>query len=1128
MFTVTAGSVSVTNLGAGCSTPTNAAQCDVGIKPNQPIQLKITGSNVYSVNVELLVPGCMDLRRPLTRNRRPTTPASFRLYVDGVEGTNIIADIGTNSCGAYEKSWTIELRPDKDAPRRNSPQVNDGTAVREAEAPGDADWPEIGPGKSTSPGVTAIKWDVGLGRLYSGMSAGRILYAERGLNSNSYTPNSLFFYQPFTNHSQVIVLTNWAITNMPVIRQIKAPQAFVDIPSNTTNSFELRFYPLSHVSTNTNSVTGYYDILTNSPFVLWRFSNPDQDPSITKRLRITEARPGITYTNDIEYNSTNQTWSLIRGAGPEQYRETRGIYVQYIYETNELEGTVVTNVNRFETNKVTDGASKLAYEAVENYELFSWGWELISVVVDPATNVLTTTFAYHHPTNSAPADARKLASINYPDGSWENRSYAIAVIANGPALLSSVGRPYKDGETTVYTSYTYQSVSETGEIFLYSTERRTTNAELYRYDTTKKSYAQTNVVRETYQVGWLPSCMGARVRDGVLRYLETAPPEACGQTALTLTNYILGVTNIYEFGIWSNSTFYVGAGNDWRKTSVHGLGSILDGDDPDNPTDRVQTIPGKSIKRTEIRKGGVPVCAEFYGYTDTVTNGTNFTLMFRDFFTNDVLGHATYQRRVDAVSARELVLRTADWQGTNQFPGQLLLSEADEDGAAMRYTYDSLKRLKSKTLSGTNGLPDFVVSFTYDACDRVLSITTNAGTLTLSNSLAYDLSGRLTKTTDPIGLVTTFIYPSNGLITKITYSSGATLEQMRFLSGEPKNEMGTAIVPRYFDHAYIGVDPDLDLAYQKHTNALRRESRLAFPGSDRLKITLYNMWESPIAEMIPGPAGFWTNRYFYANHDEDLTSTESPSTTVGSPIQYYYARDCEHHAYASWLYVNGALGHTERNLAPLELSNDRLVRTLAYYTNISGAWFRVTNSYAYLTDSSATATLISSVRQRLNGFGTGVKSEMTAIDVNSNSVVQTISVDRNARKVTQVITSSASSLSATSIVINGLLQSQSTVTVAAPTLYYYDALRRAIRVVSPVGAAITTTYDAANGRVTATTDFAGNTTSYAYYGNSHTNAGRISCVTAANGKKTYYGYNFRGDTVRIWGDVPYPEERILR
>src|ERR1043166_7086272 len=284
-FTVSIGGVSTTNWGAGnCDGWTIPDPWDVPINPYQPIQLTVTGSNLRWVHLDLTAPGFLDLAVRKTVNGRPATPAQLKVFVDGVEQYTI--DDLTNACSPYARTWTIEVRPDKDSRRRNSLGRSDDTTVPETQAPGDADWPELGPGQSTNAATATISWSVGLGRLSSGRTAGRLQYRQYGLGSNSYTPASLFLYEPLANNSQVQVITNSSIAAAGVPRQIKTPQAFLDIPTNTTNGFELRFYPLSEISASINTNTGCYDILTNSPFVVWQLSNPDQDPSVNRRLRI--------------------------------------------------------------------------------------------------------------------------------------------------------------------------------------------------------------------------------------------------------------------------------------------------------------------------------------------------------------------------------------------------------------------------------------------------------------------------------------------------------------------------------------------------------------------------------------------------------------------------------------------------------------------------------------------------------------------------------------------------------------------------------------------------------------------------------------------------------------------------
>ena len=129
---------------------------------------------------------------------------------------------------------------------------------------------------------------------------------------------------------------------------------------------------------------------------------------------------------------------------------------------------------------------------------------------------------------------------------------------------------------------------------------------------------------------------------------------------------------------------------------------------------------------------------------------------------------------------------------------------------------------------------------------------------------------------------------------------------------------------------------------------------------------------------------------------------------------------------------------------------------------------------------------------QLGGFAANVISQITTWDADTNATVVTTYVNRAAKTVTVVTNASNSTLAATNVVVNGLLQSASTLTVAQPTLHYYDALGRETSVVSPLGFTMSRTYNSA-GQVASQTDFAGNTTSYSYYGNGNYGAGQVSC-----------------------------------
>jgi len=121
----------------------------------------------------------------------------------------------------------------------------------------------------------------------------------------------------------------------------------------------------------------------------------------------------------------------------------------------------------------------------------------------------------------------------------------------------------------------------------------------------------------------------------------------------------------------------------------------------------------------------------------------------------------------------------------------------------------------------------------------------------------------------------------------------------------------------------------------------------------------------------------------------------------------------------------------------------------------------------------------------------------------SNATVVTTYIDPSGKKVTQVTATAQSALNATNITINGLLQWESTTTVASPTRHYYDALGRETSVTSPLGFSRSQTYNS-SGQVASKSDFTGAWVAYEYYPNGVTGAGQLKTETRSNGRKTFH------------------------
>lgn len=150
-------------------------------------------------------------------------------------------------------------------------------------------------------------------------------------------------------------------------------------------------------------------------------------------------------------------------------------------------------------------------------------------------------------------------------------------------------------------------------------------------------------------------------------------------------------------------------------------------------------------------------------------------------------------------------------------------------------------------------------------------------------------------------------------------------------------------------------------------------------------------------------------------------------------------------------------------------------------------------------------------------------SEVTSIDVAGNPTKTTTAIDRAAKKQTTTTDTPDSNLDAVSINVNGLLQSTTATTPQTATTYAYDSLGRQIGVADPRSGSTSRAYNTTTGQLASTNDGAG-TTAYEYYPATHLNAGRLKSQTNAANKKTYFGYNSRGELLQSWGDATYPLE----
>ena len=1076
-------------------------------------------------------------------------PQRYQLYVLGLPASQV--EYTSGDCSQrWSTNWWVELRPKDDERSLRATAKTDDREVAENSAPGDGEFLSIGPAKSGLYRDVSIKWTAGLGRLLGGKAAGRLHLMEMGLSSNIYTPGALFFRQPFTNlnaeYEQVVVITNAA----GALAQIRAPQTLAHVVEDTANHnyFDLQFHSLSNVGPSL--LNGVYPILVTNPLVVWRFTNSSPGPSNPTALRLEEFRPGgQVYRSEVAFDGSN-VWTLTRGQGAEQRVETRGLNI-----TADL-------LDRYETNIVRaggpDGAP--ACRIIEHYHLYEWDYELVGVSTDTGEGV-TDIQSFTFYTNASEATSYgKIATIIYPDGYWEKRLYH-----HGYDYLQTSVPPDVDGELAlVLTPWTnspahpndatlencqavsynrdrYNGSMEWGIVTYLRTygpwensvdfDTQSSFAEVFEYsgnDLAAGLYRQTSGPHGCYTS--TETC-----REATAKHHDDSGSASCGQIACLLTDFSLGATNTYDLGRFESGHFSSGPGRAWRATARTGEGSMYYR--TSELGEHVAMTPGSSTMTCLVRNEGSVVLQERHALVGG-GQSAQFVLLTRDYFTNDSLGHPLIQVRIDGASGNWRTIHTWDWQGSASMPGSLLLSETDEKGVETKYTYDSLKRVATIETSGMAATaeagaqaPVTLVHF-YDAMDRVVRRENSAAGLSLWSGSVYDLAGRVRTNTSPEGLVTATTYLDHGRAKVEHQPSGATSVSSNFISRQACSRTGSADVACYYAHSCW---PDYSENAWTGLNPKRAENRtFGAPNSSRFAESRWSGAGCLREEVAPGYSGPITNtftpltrRYEYSTRAiRDELPVEVLTSGADFAFTNSFTYDTRRRVQSTW--TAGATFLLNDRPVPHTNSSDRIWTTnrVSEGDAQNGVFF-VTTATTYLTDSNSTPTDVFVERERLSGFAPNVIAEITRIDAFGRSNVQTTVVDRDARRVTVVSTDSASSLAATQVWVNGLLQSESTVTVAAPTRYIYDALRRQVQTLSPLGAVSSTAYDPATGQTLSTTDFAGNTTSFDYYPNGQTGAGQVRCVTRPGGKRTFYAYtNLLGLLTRTWGDVPYPEERV--
>lgn len=590
----------------------------------------------------------------------------------------------------------------------------------------------------------------------NGVAAGWIRLDADVIDASVFTPAAL------TVPAYTGIETTYDGANL---RQVRAPEALVDIQVLDATTYTMSFYYAAQIGTK-DPATHLYSFSGN-PYVTYRIDNPDGSLSpLQSRLRITKIQGSLSQEKIYQFDATRQAWSLTIDGSTERHTEWFD-----------------TNGNRNVLIEMLDASGKIASAEQKTYGQFSWGEELVQDVADPSGAALATTYEYEGPPSSGgygapsggygpppPTGPGHLSRVIYPDGSWERYEYdtdgVTLLKTTRPFLNAPPDAPEEQCRVSTITHSTTVDADGDGV-----PERLDTNVEYTLGQETARSYtiyysAPISVGGTSFQRTKEIACAAAG-----------AAPDAPTNLVTTRLTYIDG--------------------------PMQGMDRFVI--NPDNTASSTEVTADATGQQTVVLKSGEPNTAgtdivsgtkkvsvlnaagEVLAQTETDI-GTGLTLTSWVAGQLDELGRPTRLNYSDGT----FVLRSYACCG--------LESERDRLGLTTSYTYDSRGRLHTSKRSG------ITTRFEYDAAGRqtdTFRIGTDDTSLLLSHD-EYDLAGRLILS-QAFGVRTTSYTESidaSGETTKTTtYPDGGTKVEVFARDGSPISVSGSAALPLAYEYS---------------------------------------------------------------------------------------------------------------------------------------------------------------------------------------------------------------------------------------------------------------------------------------------------------------------------------------
>jgi RHS repeat-associated protein len=596
--------------------------------------------------------------------------------------------------------------------------------------------------------LNSAKLDIDLGLAVFDRSVGHLKFDEEILTARSATPAALIFAGN-TNYADILLSGS-------DLRQVKVPQALVDITTNSPSDFQIAFYLSDTVATNIGSL---YTTNGMPPYIYWRVYVPTNGTA-SSNLTILEVRPSKTYTNDYVFDGS--TWTFISGNGLRK----------------ETKQTIWTDSNslRVETRVVYDSSGHVIYKQIEKFQNFLWGSRIIERTVDPDGAALKDSWFYNYAITNA-TDYALLNQVTYASGNWEQYQY------DSSKRITHIFSPFVN-------TWTNSTSSSRDLQYDYGTN--------YIGGSGDNASIEPLIPRRSRRTisGSESSVSYNLVFAGEIQQIDSPTTGA----AWNNTNNLITIRKWYTSGINSGKLLSVQNRNGTKDVYFYDYNAA----DPVNSTLRTNIVfsgmPDSSTSTNIIAGTKTVIVVGSIGqvFSKNVYDNVSGLLIDQEIYSNhDELNrprHITYldgtfiDQSYDCCNASSLTNRA---------------------GTVLSFTYDDLKRRTVESVWLAPSLPLSTIS-SFDPMGNLLSLVrqgTNGSSTTLSSS-GYDLASRLIAQTNAAGVITLYtnVFDTSGQSIRTNfYAVGAADSafevQVNARDGALVQKTGSAVHP--FSDSYV-------------------------------------------------------------------------------------------------------------------------------------------------------------------------------------------------------------------------------------------------------------------------------------------------------------------------------------